>query len=143
MQPLHVGFTSDKGANTIDVHWYKTKAVLHHVSFPRNTQHIQQPAFHRETVLILILQVWDSNIIETAEEKFYDSEVDELIKALQKNITVSNLISSKYLIKTEPFLSMLCSCDDNLCSSLETRQTVWSNQAKAWEACSKTTCPDV
>ncbi|KAG8366627.1 hypothetical protein BUALT_Bualt17G0099400 [Buddleja alternifolia] len=81
-QPLHVGFTSDRGGNTIDVHWYTRKAVLHHV--------------------------WDDNIIETAEERFYDSNVDELINTLQKNIT-----------------------------------TVWANQAKAWEACSKTACPDV
>ncbi|PIN22062.1 nuclease S1 [Handroanthus impetiginosus] len=81
-QPLHVGFTSDRGANTIDVRWYRRKEVLHHV--------------------------WDNNIIETAEQRFYDSNVDELIDALQKNIT-----------------------------------TVWSKQAKAWEACSKTACPDV
>ena len=32
MQPLHVGFASDKGGNTIDVHWYRRKQVLHHVS---------------------------------------------------------------------------------------------------------------
>ncbi|KAK4484242.1 hypothetical protein RD792_011466 [Penstemon davidsonii] len=55
-----------------------------------------------------IHQVWDSNIIETAEKRFYDSNVDELIDTLQKNIT-----------------------------------TVWSTQAKAWAACSKTTCPDI
>ncbi|KAL2233367.1 endonuclease 2 [Sesamum indicum] len=81
-QPLHVGFTSDRGANTIDVRWYRRKEVLHHV--------------------------WDSNIIETAEKRFYDSNVEELIDTLQKNIT-----------------------------------TVWSKQAKAWEACAKTACPDV
>lgn len=80
-QPLHVGFTSDKGGNTIDVKWYTTKTVLHHV--------------------------WDNSIIETAEEKFYDSNVDKLINTLQTNIT-----------------------------------TVWANQAKAWEGCSKTACPD-
>ncbi|OIS95763.1 PREDICTED: endonuclease 2 isoform X1 [Nicotiana attenuata] len=60
-QPLHVGFTSDRGANTIDVHWYTRKTVLHHV--------------------------WDSNIIETAEERYDDSNVDELVDALQKNIS--------------------------------------------------------
>ncbi|KAM3269561.1 endonuclease 2 [Capsicum chacoense] len=60
-QPLHVGFTSDRGGNTIDVHWYRRKAVLHHV--------------------------WDTNIIETAEERYDDSNVDELVDALQKNIT--------------------------------------------------------
>ncbi|XP_059655502.1 endonuclease 2 [Cornus florida] len=60
-QPLHVGFTSDRGANTIDVHWYTRKTVLHHV--------------------------WDDSIIETAEERFYQSNVDGLIDAIQTNIT--------------------------------------------------------
>ncbi|KAE8818860.1 Nuclease S1 [Hordeum vulgare] len=31
-QPLHVGFTSDKGGNTIDVHWYRRKTELHHMA---------------------------------------------------------------------------------------------------------------
>ncbi|XP_057477406.1 endonuclease 2 isoform X1 [Actinidia eriantha] len=60
-QPLHVGFTSDRGGNTIDVKWYTTKTVLHHT--------------------------WDSNIIETSEERSYDSSPDGLIDAIQKNIT--------------------------------------------------------
>ncbi|KAJ6771991.1 ENDONUCLEASE 2 [Salix koriyanagi] len=60
-QPLHVGFASDKGGNTIDVHWYRRKEVLHHI--------------------------WDADIIETAEERFYNSNVDDLIDAVQKNIT--------------------------------------------------------
>ncbi|KAL5726112.1 Endonuclease 2 [Ranunculus cassubicifolius] len=60
-QPLHVGFTSDRGGNTIDIHWYTRKAVLHHV--------------------------WDANIIETAEERFYDTNVDDFIDAIQTNIT--------------------------------------------------------
>ncbi|XP_022968126.1 endonuclease 2 [Cucurbita maxima] len=60
-QPLHVGFAEDKGGNTIEVHWYTRKQNLHHI--------------------------WDSNIIETAEEKFYDSSVNGLIDAIQMNIT--------------------------------------------------------
>ncbi|XP_020097902.1 endonuclease 2 [Ananas comosus] len=60
-QPLHVGFTSDEGGNTIDVHWYSRKTVLHHV--------------------------WDDNIIETAEEQFYDSNVAEFVDAINQNIT--------------------------------------------------------
>ncbi|OMO63535.1 S1/P1 nuclease [Corchorus capsularis] len=60
-QPLHVSFASDRGGNTIDVHWYTRKQVLHHV--------------------------WDSNIIETAEERFYDSDVDAMVDAIQHNIT--------------------------------------------------------
>ncbi|KAG7013017.1 Endonuclease 2, partial [Cucurbita argyrosperma subsp. argyrosperma] len=59
--PLHVGFAEDKGGNTIEVHWYTRKQNLHHI--------------------------WDSNIIETAEEKFYDSSLDGLIDAIQTNIT--------------------------------------------------------
>ncbi|XP_061339492.1 endonuclease 2 [Gastrolobium bilobum] len=60
-QPLHVGFTSDKGGNTINIHWYTRKQNLHHV--------------------------WDDNIIETAEERFYDSNIDEFISTIQGNIT--------------------------------------------------------
>ncbi|XP_057811875.1 endonuclease 2-like [Salvia miltiorrhiza] len=30
-QPLHVGFTSDKGGNTINVKWFKRTTELHHV----------------------------------------------------------------------------------------------------------------
>ncbi|XP_030499340.2 endonuclease 2 [Cannabis sativa] len=60
-QPLHVGFTSDRGANTIDVHWYTRKQNLHHI--------------------------WDASIIETAEEKYYDSNVESLVKAIEHNIT--------------------------------------------------------
>lgn len=37
---------------------------------------------------ILMWQVWDNNIIETEEERFYDSSADEIIAALNKNITV-------------------------------------------------------
>ncbi|CAN6675603.1 unnamed protein product [Malus baccata var. baccata] len=54
-------FASDKGGNTIDVHWYTRKQNLHHI--------------------------WDDNIIETAEERFYDSNVEELIDAIKQNIT--------------------------------------------------------
>ncbi|XP_071725320.1 endonuclease 2-like [Rutidosis leptorrhynchoides] len=60
-QPLHVSFADDKGGNTIDVHWYTRKQNLHHV--------------------------WDSNIIETAEEKYDNSNLDTLVDAIQQNIT--------------------------------------------------------
>ncbi|KAM0880152.1 hypothetical protein ACQ4PT_033783 [Festuca glaucescens] len=60
-QPLHVGFSSDRGGNTIDVHWYRRKTVLHHV--------------------------WDVNIIETAEKDYYDEGTAEFVDALNKNIT--------------------------------------------------------
>ncbi|BAT92731.1 hypothetical protein VIGAN_07155100 [Vigna angularis var. angularis] len=60
-QPLHVGFTSDKGGNLINIHWYRRKQNLHHV--------------------------WDVNIIETAKERFYDSDINSFTKAIQENIT--------------------------------------------------------
>ncbi|KAH7840846.1 hypothetical protein Vadar_022471 [Vaccinium darrowii] len=60
-QPLHVGFTSDRGGNTIDVHWYNTKTVLHHV--------------------------WDTSMIETSETRSYNSNSDGFIDAIQTNIT--------------------------------------------------------
>ncbi|XP_039143816.1 endonuclease 2 [Dioscorea cayenensis subsp. rotundata] len=62
-QPLHVGFTSDKGGNAIDVHWYTKKEVLHHV--------------------------WDDDIIETAEERFYNSDVEQFVNAIRQNISGS------------------------------------------------------
>ncbi|CAO2180751.1 unnamed protein product [Urochloa humidicola] len=60
-QPLHVGFTSDRGGNTIDVHWYTRKTVLHHV--------------------------WDASIIQTAEDDYYSDGVADYIDTLTKNIT--------------------------------------------------------
>ncbi|KAF5751918.1 Endonuclease 2 2 isoform 1 [Tripterygium wilfordii] len=60
-QPLHCGYAADRGGNDIEIHWYTRKQNLHHV--------------------------WDVNIIETAEERFYDSNVDEFADSIQKNIT--------------------------------------------------------
>ncbi|CAL0318090.1 unnamed protein product [Lupinus luteus] len=60
-QPLHCGFTSDRGGNDIEVHWYRRKQNLHHI--------------------------WDSSIIDTQLERFYDSDLGEFINAIQKNIT--------------------------------------------------------
>ncbi|KAG6476331.1 endonuclease 2-like isoform X1 [Zingiber officinale] len=60
-QPLHVGFTSDRGGNTIDVRWFRRKSVLH--------------------------SVWDKEIIETAEDRFYDNVMEEFVDTLKQNIT--------------------------------------------------------
>ncbi|XP_004514174.1 endonuclease 2-like [Cicer arietinum] len=60
-QPLHCGFLSDKGGNTINVHWYTRKQNLHHI--------------------------WDDSILETEVERFYDSDMGEFIDAIQQNIT--------------------------------------------------------
>ncbi|XP_057960674.1 endonuclease 1 [Malania oleifera] len=60
-QPLHVGFTSDEGGNTIDLHWFKHKSNLHHV--------------------------WDREVILTAAADFYGKEMDLLLEDIQKNLT--------------------------------------------------------
>lgn len=60
-QPLHVGFTSDEGGNTIHLRWFRRKSSLHHV--------------------------WDVEIIETAMKDFYDKDLEVLIEDIQKNIT--------------------------------------------------------
>ncbi|XP_074587712.1 endonuclease 2-like [Curcuma longa] len=60
-QPLHVGFTSDRGGNTIDIRWFRRKSELH--------------------------SVWDKEIIETAEDRFYENVVEEFVDALKRNIT--------------------------------------------------------
>lgn len=61
-QPLHVGFTSDLGGNTIKVHWYRRVLNLHHI--------------------------WDDEIIATANKRFYDSSIKSLVEDIGKNITM-------------------------------------------------------
>lgn len=34
-QPMHIGFTSDEGGNTIELHWFRHKSNLHHVRIAR------------------------------------------------------------------------------------------------------------
>ncbi|KAG8382886.1 hypothetical protein BUALT_Bualt05G0125900 [Buddleja alternifolia] len=59
-QPLHVGFRSDKGGNTIKVTWFNRKDVLHHV--------------------------WDTDLIKREEGRFNVSNVDEFITEIQQKI---------------------------------------------------------
>ncbi|KAL9250479.1 Endonuclease 1-like protein [Drosera capensis] len=60
-QPLHVGFTSDMGGNTIEVRWFRHKSNLHHV--------------------------WDKEIILTALKAYYDNDVELTLKDIQGNFT--------------------------------------------------------
>ncbi|CAN6269431.1 unnamed protein product [Urochloa humidicola] len=60
-QPMHVGFTSDQGGNSIDLRWFRHKSNLHHV--------------------------WDREIIQTALAKFYDKDMDTFRKQLEHNLT--------------------------------------------------------
>lgn len=60
-QPLHVGFTSDKGGNTILVHWYQRKENLHHV--------------------------WDDEIIYRAVSTLYGSDIQAFRDDIAANIT--------------------------------------------------------
>ncbi|WOK96556.1 senescence-associated protein 6 [Canna indica] len=61
-QPMHVGFTSDEGGNTIHVRWFRHKSNLHHV--------------------------WDREIILTALADFYNKDLDMFQEDLQNNSTM-------------------------------------------------------
>ncbi|KAJ3693665.1 hypothetical protein LUZ60_009145 [Juncus effusus] len=60
-QPMHVGFTSDEGGNTIQLRWYRHKSNLHHV--------------------------WDREIILTAMKDYYANDMDTFRKELEHNYT--------------------------------------------------------
>ncbi|GJX72793.1 retrovirus-related pol polyprotein from transposon TNT 1-94 [Tanacetum coccineum] len=60
-QPMHVGFTSDEGGNSIDLRWFRHKSNLHHV--------------------------WDREIILTASADYYNKDMTSLRKAIQANFT--------------------------------------------------------
>lgn len=60
-QPMHVGFTSDEGGNTIDLRWFRHKSNLHHV--------------------------WDREIVLTAMADYYDKDMDLLLEHIQQNFT--------------------------------------------------------
>lgn len=94
-QPLHVGFTSDGGGNTIRVRWFRQMSNLHHV--------------------------WDTSIIDTALKRFYKSDLSDFIKAIQNNITDSwsddlaawEVCSSNSTVCPDPYasesISLACS----------------------------------
>ncbi|KAK9267924.1 hypothetical protein L1049_010361 [Liquidambar formosana] len=60
-QPMHCGFTSDLGGNTVALRWFKRKSNLHHV--------------------------WDSDIIREAAKQFYDKDMDLLQEDIVANYT--------------------------------------------------------
>ncbi|XP_047161631.1 endonuclease 1 [Vigna umbellata] len=60
-QPMHVGFTTDEGGNTIELRWFRHKSNLHHV--------------------------WDREIILSALADYYDKDVSLLFQDIQRNYT--------------------------------------------------------
>ncbi|KAJ8629115.1 hypothetical protein MRB53_022438 [Persea americana] len=60
-QPLHCGFTSDKGGNTIQLRWFRHKSNLHHV--------------------------WDREIILTALKEMYGKDMDLFQEDVEGNFT--------------------------------------------------------
>ncbi|KAL0398651.1 UNVERIFIED_CONTAM: Endonuclease 1 [Sesamum radiatum] len=60
-QPMHVGFTSDEGGNTIDLRWFRHKSNLHHV--------------------------WDREIILTAAADYYGKDFNLLQEDIEGNFT--------------------------------------------------------
>lgn len=69
-QPLHVGYEGDEGGNSIELRWYRRKANLHHV--------------------------WDSSIIDTAKDRYYDSDLDTMVESLTTNLTENWAVASKW-----------------------------------------------
>lgn len=59
------------------------------------------------------MQVWDDSIIETAEDEFYESDVEEFVDALKKNITVCYLRLKK----------IACCCDISYAPSMAIRSS--------------------
>ncbi|GER29896.1 endonuclease 2, partial [Striga asiatica] len=59
-QPLHVGYLSDKGGNTINVIWFTRKQNLHHI--------------------------WDTDIIRKLEGGVNSSNVEDLTRRIQQKI---------------------------------------------------------
>ncbi|CAI9783857.1 unnamed protein product [Fraxinus pennsylvanica] len=60
-QPMHVGFTSDEGGNTINLRWFRHKSNLHHV--------------------------WDREIILTAAADYYGKDTSLLRRDIEGNFT--------------------------------------------------------
>lgn len=60
-QPMHVGFTSDKGGNSIELRWFTHKSNLHHV--------------------------WDREIVLTAAKDYYGKDMDLLEQHIKGNFT--------------------------------------------------------
>ncbi|KAK7853572.1 endonuclease 1 [Quercus suber] len=61
VDPMHVGFTSDEGGNTINLRWFRHKSNLHHV--------------------------WDREIVLTALSDYYEKDMDLLQKDIEGNFT--------------------------------------------------------
>ncbi|CAN6818554.1 unnamed protein product [Brassica oleracea] len=59
-QPLHEGFVGDQGGNKIKLNWYEQETNLH--------------------------RVWDNKIIESAQEKYYNSSLSVMIHSLQHKL---------------------------------------------------------
>ncbi|KAL9243579.1 hypothetical protein vseg_017450 [Gypsophila vaccaria] len=60
-QPLHLGFLGDLGGNRVLVHWFNQTTNLH--------------------------RVWDDAIIDKALERYYGSNLTEMIETITKNMT--------------------------------------------------------
>ncbi|KAJ1694322.1 hypothetical protein LUZ63_011020 [Rhynchospora breviuscula] len=64
-QPLHVGFTTDAGGNSITVYWYNVKTNLH--------------------------SVWDTKIIQTSMSNYFGNSMDTMANSITANITSTQI----------------------------------------------------
>ncbi|KAH0863778.1 hypothetical protein HID58_080989 [Brassica napus] len=86
-QPMHVGFTSDEGGNTIDLRWYRHKSNLHHVRLLFSSYKFEELDYEKRLPNKENVKVWDREIILTALKEYYDKDLDLLQEDLEKNIT--------------------------------------------------------
>ncbi|KAH9617080.1 hypothetical protein KSS87_021690 [Heliosperma pusillum] len=68
-QPLHLGYLGDLGGNRVIINWFNKTTNLH--------------------------RVWDDKIIDTALERYYSSNLTNLIEAIESNMTDNRLSEIK------------------------------------------------
>lgn len=111
-QPLHVGFTSDAGGNSITVYWYTVKTNLHSVSenilflfikkitkaMIKGQKSIYFCTSKTNTVYIFLLKVWDTKIIKSAMTNYYGNDHNTMADSINANITVCELVIFLFLL---------------------------------------------
>lgn len=137
-QPLHVGFTSDAGGNTIMVRWYRRKANLHHVRSPPNSS----PLFFCSARLVRVLIRHFFNDRFGTTKYSTEGEICTTTRVFLpwwmpscKTSRYVPLPSIEFHIKRCVFVT----------ESLLSLQNKWVGDAKVWSECpnGEIACPDV
>ncbi|RVX08550.1 Endonuclease 4 [Vitis vinifera] len=81
-KPLHVGFTGDEGGNTIIVRWYRRRLICIITQVILSADKVQY-----DSIKLVLFQIWDDMIIDSALKTYYNSDIAIMIQAIQRNIT--------------------------------------------------------